>query len=83
MGSGLLRLKLMIAGMLCRLAAKHNRAVEQCSLGVPVQVYPVASAWQLATAPMGVRLGGTVTGIGNTTRSECTKIVRKQSNQLG
>lgn len=40
--------------------AQHNRAEQsravnaaaaaaQCSLGVPVQVYPVASAWQLAT----------------------------------
>lgn len=69
-GSGrLLRLKLMIAGMLCRLAAKHNtteqsRAVNaaaaaaQCSLGVPVQVYPVASAWQLATGNGQQRLWG-------------------------
>lgn len=67
----MLRLKLMIAGMLCRLAAKHNtteqsRAVNaaaaaaaQCSLGVPVQVYPVASARQLATGNGQQRLWGT------------------------
>lgn len=80
--------------------AQHNRAeqsgqrsssssstvLSRCACtGVPSRLCQATGNGQRATAPVGDRLGGTVTGIGNTTRSErvyenCTKT--KQSTRI-
>lgn len=79
--------------------AQHNRAeqsgqrssssstlLSRCACtGVPSRLCLATGNGQRATAPVAARLGGTVTGIGNTTRSErvyenCTKT--KQSTRI-
>lgn len=76
--------------------AQHNRAeqsgqrsstvLSRCACtGVHSRLCLATGNGQRATAPVGARLGGTVTGIGNTTRSErvyenCTKT--KQSTRI-